>query len=319
MANTFDIRFAKSAGLLALFEAPVNRFRWKGAGRLSIDAQGVSIAVRRGLVNLFSRQRSHRIAPGELTDVYREGEALRLEFGPADQRQVLPIWAAGHGAAEQIVKLLPTSRTVELEHATGKTRTFRFDWRVVAWLAALVIALAAAAVSLRQFAGSAPLAIAAPPATAEPALPAAVEPAAERRSAESSIEQILAREGLIPIPPGTPAHEVARRQQLIFESEVAVLRAQYLQLQTNPTVAALEAMQPRWWAVALRIETSEEMSGPAFMGFREAQLAVISSWRSALALQAAGLRMRDDRFTELGQKQGELAALQELLLRRYAP
>ena len=38
MAQTFDIRFAKSAGLAGLFEAPANEYRWKGAGRLSIDA-----------------------------------------------------------------------------------------------------------------------------------------------------------------------------------------------------------------------------------------------------------------------------------------
>ena len=43
-------------GLAALFESPANRFRWKGAGRLSIDAQGVSVAVRRGLLTFFSRR-----------------------------------------------------------------------------------------------------------------------------------------------------------------------------------------------------------------------------------------------------------------------
>ena len=48
MAHTFDIRFARTEGMAALFEAPANRFRWKGAGKLSIDAEGISIAVKRG-------------------------------------------------------------------------------------------------------------------------------------------------------------------------------------------------------------------------------------------------------------------------------
>src|SRR5688572_32865876 len=87
MAHTFEIRFARSAGLAGLFEAPGNSFRWKGAGRLSIDAQGISIAVKRGLTNLLSRRRSHRIAAAELTEVYREGDALRLEFGSDNRRE----------------------------------------------------------------------------------------------------------------------------------------------------------------------------------------------------------------------------------------
>ena len=44
MAHTFDIRFARSAGLAALLEAPENAFRWKGAGLLRIDAQGISFS-----------------------------------------------------------------------------------------------------------------------------------------------------------------------------------------------------------------------------------------------------------------------------------
>ena len=48
MAHTFDIRFDRSAGFSALLEAPTNSFRWKGSGRLSIDAAGMNVACRRG-------------------------------------------------------------------------------------------------------------------------------------------------------------------------------------------------------------------------------------------------------------------------------
>ena len=56
MAQTFDIRFARSAGWVALLEAPGNRYRWKGGGLLSIDAQSISFTVKRSLLELFSRQ-----------------------------------------------------------------------------------------------------------------------------------------------------------------------------------------------------------------------------------------------------------------------
>jgi hypothetical protein len=140
MAHTFDIRFAKSEGVAALFEAPVNRHRWKGAGRLSIDPGGISIAVKRGLLNFFSR-RSRRFTSDSLTEVYREGNSLRLVFSTPGSSEVLPIWAEEGDSAAEIVKLLPTRHTVELEHAIETGRRYRVDWRVVAVLPTVTIAL----------------------------------------------------------------------------------------------------------------------------------------------------------------------------------
>ena len=48
MAQTFDIRFARSAGLAAMLEVPENAFRWKGGGLLRIDAHGISMASSAG-------------------------------------------------------------------------------------------------------------------------------------------------------------------------------------------------------------------------------------------------------------------------------
>jgi hypothetical protein len=149
VAQTFDIRFAKTAGLAGFFEAPGNRFGWKGSGKLSIDAQGISVAVKRSLTNLFARRRSHRVAAGEITQVYREGDALRLEFGSESQRHILPIWATGRSDAEQIVKLLPTSSTVELEHAPDVKRVYKFDWRLFICLAVMTVIFVIAGTALQ--------------------------------------------------------------------------------------------------------------------------------------------------------------------------
>jgi hypothetical protein len=133
MAHTFDIRFSRLDGIAALFEAPANTFGWKGSGRLSIDGHGISIAVRRHLFALFPRTR--RVSAANLTGILREGEALRLEFATGKSvRGVVPFWVRDSNVAEEIVRLLPTRHTVELEHdaaGVGRTR-YRVDWR--AWV-----------------------------------------------------------------------------------------------------------------------------------------------------------------------------------------
>jgi hypothetical protein len=317
VAQTFDIRFAKTAGLAGFFEAPGNRFGWKGSGKLSIDAHGISVAVQRGLTNLFARRRSHRVAAGEITQVYREGDALRLEFGSESQRHILPIWAAGRSDAEQIVKLLPTTSTVELEHATGPTQRFRLDRMALFWvLLSVMVVVAGLGLVLRTVEQFADVYGGAPPPPAVIDSPRATNVPVER-TVTLPIDDILAREGLQPIQSGTPEHDVAVEQRNLFESELLTLRNQYFYLQKDVTAEALEALDPSWWSTTFRIETSEPMSGPAFKGFREAQLAVISSWRTAVALQAAGLRLKDERFLELAARQRELAETYEQLVRAY--
>jgi hypothetical protein len=69
-AQTFDIRFARSTGLAAFLQAPTNTFRWKGSGCLSIDPEGISIVVRRGVFALFPLTR--RVPAANLKGVLRE-------------------------------------------------------------------------------------------------------------------------------------------------------------------------------------------------------------------------------------------------------
>jgi hypothetical protein len=140
MAHTFVIRFGKSAGLAALLEAPANSFRWKGSGSLSIDAQGVSIAAKRGILSLFARRRSQRIPASSIREVYREGEALRVEFATQENaRTTLPFWAPDRDTAAQIVQLLPTSRTFELEDDPEEPHGRIVARRIPLMLAAAVV------------------------------------------------------------------------------------------------------------------------------------------------------------------------------------
>jgi hypothetical protein len=143
MAQTFDIRFARTAGLAALLEAPDNAFRWKGGGLLRIDAHGISIGLKHGLLALLGGKHTQRIPTENLRAVYREGDALRLEFQDGKTaRIVLPFWADDRDTAAQIVRLLPTSQTVEIEHSTDVTQSSkpRADWRALLSLGAVLTA-----------------------------------------------------------------------------------------------------------------------------------------------------------------------------------
>src|SRR5678816_1281329 len=68
MSHTFVIRFERAAGLAGLLAAPENPFRWKGAGTLRIEREGISFAVKRGLLWLFPLER--RVAAAHLEEVY---------------------------------------------------------------------------------------------------------------------------------------------------------------------------------------------------------------------------------------------------------
>jgi hypothetical protein len=310
MAQTFDIRFANSAGLAGLFEAPANQYRWKGAGRLSIDATGISIAVRRGLLTLFARATTRRIPTNDLLEVYREGNALRLEFSTQESaRTVLPIWAGDRDAAAQIVTLLPTRHSVELEESdSGSARRYRFDRRLLAIVAIAAVALGIGSLVLqRDFAASRPT-----PRLEVRALPAApvAQPAPD-----------------IPVPIATSSNTtakfllspIARAEFERFAAESSALYSAYLSVRVQPTAEGLESLEARWRDVISRIYATENFEGIEFVAQRELELAISRSWRYYFSLYAAGLRADDPRLIELASAHLAFAEALDARMSRFAP
>jgi hypothetical protein len=139
------------------------------------------------LLTLFSR-RSRRFSADSLTEAYREGDALRLVFGTRDRHEILAVWARGGEVAAEIVKLLPTLRTVELDHSTDPSRRYRFDWRTAMLLLILAV-LAAVGISLLlrlsdvEFEGPPPELVARPlPGAAPPVSEPAPDSSGTRRA-----------------------------------------------------------------------------------------------------------------------------------------
>jgi len=338
MAQTFDIRFARSVGLTALLEVPLNRFRWKGGGHLRIDAKGISIGVKRGILALFRARHTQRISNENLRAVYREGEALRVEYDTAESKRiVLPFWAGDSGTAAQIVRLLPTNQTVEIEHSTEApgARKPRADRRVLLTIGVTLAAGIAAlwTTSLRttppvEGAGAQQVEKPLPPpvaGTAPPSSAAAMAPpgAAMPVEAFDSIPEVTSSEvAVIPISRGTLSHDIAVRELAAFERDAASLESDYRlahkQLMTGEMspddfAERLEEFEMRWWKVTFRIYDSKQLEDPALLELRRVMLGAARRWRNFLSEYAEGLRSRDQ--VMIAGPLAEVARAQEMRAR----
>jgi hypothetical protein len=348
MAHTFDIRFARSAGLAALLEAPTNSFRWTGTGSLSIDAQGISVAARRGLLSLLARNRTRRIPTANLKEVFREGDALRVEFATEETaRASLLFWAQDRETAAQIVQLLPTTRTVELEHSTNP-RQQKFHSNARVWMFVAVAALLAAVTGWQKF--RAPVtpaaALAERPAFEVPTVSVPLLPdlgtapitsgtPLERDGVEPFIVEVpmpplrmpqLPLDDVVPIQVGTPAYPIARRQLRTFGTEASQLWADYRverDLLAARTLTAdkfadhLRELELGWWNVTFRILDSRELDAPELLDVRAALLGAARHWRGFLDGYAAGIRAGDSVAIAASFDELAVAEEQQARARRY--
>jgi hypothetical protein len=358
MAQTFDIRFARSAGLAAFLEVPENRFRWKGGGLLRIDSRGISIGVKRGLLALLGGKRTQRILTANLRAVYREGDALRVEYQSGSANVVLPFWADNRDAAAQIVRMLPTRQTVEIEETTNFAKP-PADWRM---LSSFAVALAAIAVgtwavyqrnSLDVASGPVPVSDAvATVAVAEttptptsataaqnfetstkpaqpapwyeaPAIPlspsrSAQAPSARPERSDSTKRPVpsvaasdttaspgstpvpaatpngdassgtwvvrVSPDGIIPLVPGMPAYEAARRQLDLFQAESNTLRGHFRDARYAGNMQRFREISILWEKVSIRVGNSPDFQDPTLRPLQEIELAVSRAWRRALSL-----------------------------------
>jgi hypothetical protein len=338
MAQTFDIRFARSVGLTALLEVPLNRFRWKGGGHLRIDAKGISIGVKRGILALFGAGHTQRISNENLRAVYREGEALRVEYDTAESKRiVLPFWAGDSGTAAKIVRLLPTNQTVEIEHSTEApgARKPRADRRVLLTIGVTLAAGIAAlwTTSLRttppvEGAGAQQVEKPLPPpvaGTAPPSSAAAMAPpgAAMPVEAFDSIPEVTSSEvAVIPISRGTLSHDIAVRELAAFERDAASLESDYRlahkqlmngEMSPDDFAERLEEFEMRWWKVTFRIYDSKQLEDPALLELRRVMLGAARRWRNFLSEYAEGLRSRDQ--VMIAGPLAEVARAQEMRAR----
>jgi hypothetical protein len=134
------VRFTSTSALGARPRRPLNSFRWIGPGRLRISPQGILVSAR--CATLLGPRLTKRFIPAaQIHDVYREANAVQVHLrGP--RRPYFRFWAEDATDAARIVALLPTPHTIEFESALEEPPA-RTSWRKpLAWLVALLLALA---------------------------------------------------------------------------------------------------------------------------------------------------------------------------------
>ncbi len=352
--HTFDIRFDRTAGLAALLEEPGNHFRWRGRGVLRVDPSGISVSVGRSLASLL-RRHARRIPAADIREVYREGDALRLEFAtPGTRRAVLPFWAKDHETATRIVSLLPTTRTIEVEgKVTPAPRKPRRGLPIAVVFGLLgLVAGALLVIGLRKETAPAVAtlspsipAIVVPPAQM-PATPAAT-PAEEDAAWVAEVGDLSAAQvdqsivalsvsvsprytdAIRPLAKGSPEHAFARQQLARFAADTEAIAAAFLSDQRDWSsrlisredfVARIEANEFAWWDVTFRILDDRQFQEyRGLEDFRRLLLTTARMSRLHLTLFAQGVRKRDPEQVALANQALERANEFRALLQRFVP
>jgi len=116
MPDRFDIQFVSRPGKLGLLSEPVNTAGWRGRGTLTIDDRGLRIAATRSRLPLAFLRSESAIAAERITQVVREGDAVRVEYS-IDRGRVenVTFRLPDRQTAAEVVRQMPTTRTVEME------------------------------------------------------------------------------------------------------------------------------------------------------------------------------------------------------------
>jgi hypothetical protein len=284
----FPVRFTPASDRLAWLRRSVNGLGWLGSGTLCLEEGGVRLNGRR--LTLLGLRRARRLVhPGEIRDVYREGNAVQINLRDGGPNPFLRFWTEDVADAAELVARLPTQRTIEIEALLRAPQARRGTLRHGPWLLGLAVLVLVAMAALKTaHHGVSPPPVA-PPAAKWP-LPAAgreapagelqrvVEQAADDDAFQSrmDLERFAARfDGL------TMEYAAAFNALTVGNDLSQQQFVDGLQRWLSPQWATLAAELPRPGTSALRNRMQQELAG------------VISGWQRALTLYADGLRAQD--------------------------
>ena len=308
-AQEFAVRFTP-AGPLAWLRKPRNPFGWVGAGTLCFDERGLEIRAR--TLTLAGVRRTRRVLHGsDIADASRTGAAIRISLRQAGGPAVVRLSARDAASAAHIMTLLPTRRTVELDHAPAGT-AHESARPGIAWLlvAAATLLLAAVWVVSTRFVSSPPSPV---PAAARPATPA---PAPRGSALEQAVTEASEAEALLAWADLERFGRAADALTVQFGSAFNALLegpmsqeefASGLERWLAPQWRVLEKqLPPPGGAISLRTLADEQLRG------------VINDWQRALERYAHGLRSHDAAevnraFTLIRSAEGHQARARALL------
>jgi hypothetical protein len=120
-APEFQVLFSRPATLAGHSDSRTNSFRWIGAGTIHILERGLLVITKRRSPLGFRTADERFVPASEICEVYREGDSVRVDLRSDIQRDAFfQFWTANVSTAGTIVRLLPTTRTIEYEGAAAE-------------------------------------------------------------------------------------------------------------------------------------------------------------------------------------------------------
>lgn len=306
----FRVRFTRARGFAALFERPENTYQWSGYGTLRVEPRGIQFrATRRGIG--LQRTEARFVAGREISNVYREGDGVRVEFRDDARQNVLNFWAEDSAAAASIVDQLPTVRTVEVEEPRRTVRpakrVLRMDLLVM-WVGALILVGVSGWFLFHR-----------------------TDRASESFSTSTITSPAIRAAGSAEVSaPAIAAAELKTMQQDFtrFAERSEALRAQFDSafralldgnLSQQDFADGLERwLIPQWVSTEKALRETSYAAGSPRETFRASLIGVTSNWRSGLEAYVSGLRAPDSSqvrraFAYIGAAEESQREAQELV------
>jgi hypothetical protein len=302
-APEFPVTFSRPSDLASRSDTRPNTFRWAGSGTIRVMERGlVVIAKRRSALGFFTTEQ--RLVPAwEIAEVYREGGSVRLDLrGDPRNHDFFQFWAGDASTAGTIVRLLPTSRTIEYEEppsiaaahsseqgrstASPAARRHVLQADMLLPLALVVVLAGTVALlttpRLREYISPRHES----PASLTPSTSAALKPAAMPPSAEHRPSDV----------------EIANARVLLnrYDDRIDGLRTQFrtaftaLQngsLSQEAFIAgATQWLMPQWQSLYKDMRSDTQPLAPLALQVRKQLIAVTLSWNGALGEYVRGLQ-----------------------------
>jgi hypothetical protein len=301
-APEFQVLFSRPAEFAGRPDPRPNSFRWSGSGTIHVMERGLLIIARRRSAMAFHTTEQRFVPAGEICDVYREGNAVRVELRrDLPQRDYFQFWTADAATAGTIVRLLPTTRTIEYEGpsaisvpapaiASSRRR------RPPSARSFTLVALVAGLIGIAAFITADKLRYTARPDNSEHKLPA-----------PATVPSGTAVQGAVPQPKATKATtaqiEAARADLMRYDARIDGLRAQYrmafaaLQSGSLSQADFIEGLDrwllPQWRALYSEIADTTPADGSLDSLVRKKLMRAVWGWQAALDDYVRGLNDQD--------------------------
>jgi hypothetical protein len=297
-APEFRVLFSRPADFAGRPDSRPNSFRWSGSGTIHVMERGVLIIARRRSAMAFHITEQRFVPAAEICDVYREGNSVRVDLrGDLQQRDYFQFWTADAATAGTIVRLLPTTRTIEYEGPSAipvaASKTPSRHRRRASARTYILIALGAGFIGIAFLITANKLRHQPRPDSGEHKLAApAIEPG------KTSAQRTVA-----PHPATTAQIEAARADLKRFDERIDGLRAQYrmafaaLQsgsLSQQDFIEGLDRwLLPQWRALYGELGSNRPADGSLDSLVRKHLMRAVWGWQTAMDDYVRGLNDQD--------------------------